>query len=285
MSPTTFASLPINPLLIQNLATLQYHSMTPIQSQSLPLILAGKDVIGQAKTGSGKTAAFALGLLNKLNIQDLHVQGLILCPTRELADQVAKDLRKLGRTLANIKILTLTGGLPFKAQAASLAYGAHIVVGTPGRIVDHLGRDHLDLTGVTTWVLDEADRMLDMGFEEALNEIAKHIPKQRQTLLFSATFPEKIQHISQHIMQHPIHIQVKEQHNQDSIEQHFYEVNPLDDRMAMLRQILFFYPAESTIIFCNTKRDTEDVSNALMDQGLSVLALNGDLEQWERDQA
>ncbi|MDQ6995047.1 MAG: ATP-dependent RNA helicase DbpA [Mariprofundaceae bacterium] len=285
MSQTNFASLAINDLLIQNLATLHYQSMTPIQSQSLPAILEGNDVIGQAKTGSGKTAAFGLGLLNKLTISDLHVQGLILCPTRELADQVSKDLRKLARTLSNVKILTLAGGLPFKAQASSLAYGAHIVVGTPGRILDHLEREHLDLTQVTTCVLDEADRMLDMGFQEALDSIAKHVPKERQTLLFSATFPEHIQHISQHLMQQPVHIQVNDQHNQDCIEQHFYEINPLDDRIQMLSKILSAYPVESTIVFCNTKRDTKDVSNALIYQGFSALALNGDLEQWERDQA
>lgn len=285
MSQDNFSTLKLNQALLNNLSSLKYHTMTPIQTQSLPPILSGKDVIGQAKTGSGKTAAFGLGLLNKLNIQDLHVQALVLCPTRELADQVAKDLRKLARTLANVKILTLAGGLPFKAQATSLAYGAHIVVGTPGRVQEHLEREYLNLEHLQTWVLDEADRMLDMGFQASLNAIASHVPKQRQTLLFSATFPEYIESMSQHIMRHPIHIRIEEQHDQTSIEQHFYEIQPQDDRGAALLTLIQHYQPESAIIFCNTKRDTEEVSHALIYQGLSALALNGDLEQWERDQA
>jgi len=285
LSQNSFATLKLNPALLSNLESLQYHTMTPIQAQSLPAILESQDVIGQAKTGSGKTAAFGLGLLNQLNIEDLRIQGLVLCPTRELADQVAKDLRQLARTLANIKILTLAGGLPFKAQATSLTYGAHIVVGTPGRIQDHLERETLDLQHVQTWVLDEADRMLDMGFQEALEAIAVHIPKQRQTLLFSATFPEYIENMSQHLMRKPIRIEIAEQHSQTTIEQHFYEIQPQDDRGAALQRLLQHYQPESAIIFCNTKRDTEEVAHALIYQGFSALAFNGDLEQWERDQA
>jgi len=285
LNAPTFSTLPLHHDVLNNLTSLGYTEMTPIQRQSLPHVLQGKDVIGQAKTGSGKTAVFGLGLLNRLNIETLHIQGVVLCPTRELADQVTKELRKLARSLANIKILTLAGGLPFKAQATSLAYGAHIVVGTPGRMVDHLERGHLELKHVKTWVLDEADRMLDMGFQASLDAIAAHIPKQRQTLLFSATFPQHIQKISQHMMQSPLHIQVEEQVNHDDIQQHFYEVDIHADRSQTIQQILAVYQPESAIIFCNTKRDSEELARALIYQGLSALALNGDLEQWERDQA
>ena len=187
---TAFSSLQLHPALLKNLSSLDYQVMTPIQAQSLPPILAAKDVIAQGKTGSGKTAAFGLGLLQKLDVQHFRVQSLVLCPTRELADQVAKEIRKLGRSIHNIKVLTLCGGTPFRPQADSLEHGAHIVVGTPGRVEDHLRKGTLDLASLDTLVLDEADRMLDMGFQPTLDAIIKHIPQQRQTLLFSATYPE-----------------------------------------------------------------------------------------------
>ena len=177
--------------------------MTEIQAKSLPAILAGQDVIAQGKTGSGKTAAFGLGLLNKLQVKKFRIQTLVLCPTRELADQVAKEIRKLARAVHNIKVLTLCGGTPFGPQVGSLEHGAHIIVGTPGRIEDHLGRGTLSLDHVDTLVLDEADRMLDMGFQAALDNIIDKIPQQRQTLLFSATFPDQIQKIANKYLQTP----------------------------------------------------------------------------------
>ena len=170
--------------------------MTPIQALSLPVVLSGKDVIGQGKTGSGKTAAFGLGLLQKLDVKAFRVQSLVLCPTRELADQVASEIRKLARSIHNIKVLTLCGGAPFGPQIGSLAHGAHIIVGTPGRIEEHLRKDTLKLEFVTTLVLDEADRMLDMGFQETIDKIIEKVPSNRQTLLFSATYPDEIADIS-----------------------------------------------------------------------------------------
>ena len=196
MNDKNFSSLPLKPELIKNLATLEYHEMTDIQAQSLPHILAGKDVIAQGKTGSGKTAAFGLGLLNKLNVKRFRIQTLVLCPTRELADQVAKEIRKLARAIHNIKVLTLCGGVPFGPQVGSLEHGAHIIVGTPGRIEDHLGRGTLTLPDVEMFILDEADRMLEMGFQASLDNIVEQIPSKRQTLLFSATFPKQIQAIA-----------------------------------------------------------------------------------------
>ena len=200
MSQAPFSSLALQPSLLKNLSSLGYQSMTPVQARSLPPILAGSDVIAQGKTGSGKTAAFSLGLLQKLDVKRFRIQSLVLCPTRELADQVAKEIRKLARTIHNIKVLTLCGGVPFGPQVGSLEHGAHIIVGTPGRIQDHLGKGTLKLDDINMLVLDEADRMLDMGFQETLDEIISHVPKQRQTLLFSATFPDQIESIARRIM-------------------------------------------------------------------------------------
>ncbi len=285
MSQTPFSNLKLQTNLLENLSSLSYEMMTPIQAKSLPYILAGKDVIAQSQTGSGKTAAFGLGLLEKLNVQKLHVQALVLCPTRELADQVAKELRRLARTIANVKILTLCGGMPMRAQLSSLEYGAHIIVGTPGRIEDHLNRGSLDVNSLQTLVLDEADRMLEMGFQSALDAIVKHTPSQRQTLLFSATFQTQIKSIAKRMMQEPVMVQVASTHDNQSIEQHFYQVDDGDEaRLQAIRLLLLQYKPESAVIFCNTKRETEDVAHALIYEGFSALALNGDLEQRDRDQ-
>ncbi|MBT3431677.1 MAG: DEAD/DEAH box helicase, partial [Candidatus Thioglobus sp.] len=192
MSTTDFSSLDLHPDLLKNLSSLGYESMTPIQALSLPAILSGEDVIGQGKTGSGKTAAFGLGLLQKLDVKSFKAQSIVLCPTRELADQVAAEIRKLARAIHNIKVLTLCGGAPFGPQIGSLEHGVHIVVGTPGRIEEHLRKKTLKLDHINTLVLDEADRMLDMGFQDTIDEIIEKIPSKRQTLLFSATFPNEI---------------------------------------------------------------------------------------------
>ena len=194
---TAFTQLPLPTAMLQNLEQLGYAQMTPIQAAALPLVLAGQDVIAQAKTGSGKTAAFALGLLTKINPRFFGVQALILCPTRELGTQVATEIRRLARFQQNIKVVCLSGGQPLGPQIASLEHGAHIVVGTPGRIIDHLEKNTLDLGQVSTLVLDEADRMLDMGFIEPITRILQNTPASRQTLLFSATFPDNIQMLSQ----------------------------------------------------------------------------------------
>jgi len=285
LTQTAFSNLNLRPELLSNLTSLGYESMTPIQAQSLPHILEGKDVIAQSKTGSGKTAAFGLGLLHSVQIDSLQVQALILCPTRELADQVAKELRRLARALANIKVLTLCGGMPLRPQAASLQYGAHIAVGTPGRIEDHVNRGTLKLDALRILVLDEADRMLEMGFQSELDAIVAHTPSKRQTLLFSATFSNPIKAIAKRMMNAPVMAQIESSHDNDSIEQHFYQVSHLEERMTALRLLLLQYNPESAVIFCNTKRETEDIANALIYSGFSALALNGDLEQRERDQA
>ncbi len=260
-----------------------YQTMTPIQAESLPLILAGQDVIGQAMTGSGKTAAFGLGLLHKLDVKRFRIQSVVLCPTRELADQVAKEIRTLARGIHNIKVLTLCGGVPMGPQIGSLEHGAHIIVGTPGRITDHLSRDRLDLSNVNMLVLDEADRMLEMGFQDAVDQILGEMPIERQTLLFSATFPKQIKKMTESIMYSPERVTVKEAHNSDSIEQHFYRLKTNDERTQALQLLLLDKQPQSAVVFCNTKRETQQVADVLADRGFSALALHGDLEQKDRD--
>lgn len=284
MSKTDFLSLNLNENLIQNISSLGYVEMTPIQAQSLPDILKGQDVIGQGNTGSGKTAAFSLGLLNKLNVKSFRIQSLVLCPTRELAAQVAGEIRKLARTIHNIKVLSLCGGTPFGPQVGSLEHGAHIVVGTPGRVLDHLNKKTLNLDNLTTLVLDEADRMLDMGFQPSLDAIVAQAPKKRQTLLFSATYPDKIQEISSRIMLNPVIIRVASSEQRDTIKQHFYKIKDEPHRLLALRSLLAKYRPKSTIVFCETKKETQNVSSQLVSFGFSAVALHGDMEQKDRDQ-
>ncbi len=281
---TDFSALMLHPTLLENLASLGYQVMTPIQAQSLPHILAAKDVIGQAKTGSGKTAAFGLGLLQKLDAKSFRVQSLVLCPTRELAAQVAKEIRKLARAVHNIKVLTLCGGTSFGPQAGSLVRGAHIVVGTPGRVEDHLRKGTLKLTNLSTLVLDEADRMLDMGFRETLDNIIEHVPPRRQTLLFSATYPDQIRSIARRIMTRPVIVRVASTHDNTSIAQHFYNVTNDAQRLSALRTLLLKFRPESALVFCNTRQETRQLAVELSNDGFSVAALHGNLEQRDRDQ-
>ena len=283
MNPNAFATLPLSPTMLANLDTLGYTEMTAIQAESLPAVLAGRDLIAQAKTGSGKTAAFGLGILHKLNPAWFAVQGLVMCPTRELADQVANELRRLARGEGNIKILTLTGGAPMRPQIASLEHGAHIVVGTPGRIRDHLGRGTINLGHVQTLVLDEADRMTDMGFYDEIAGIVNACPARRQTLLFSATYPDDIRRATEFFLKDPIEISVQSQHTGEQIEQRFYEVG-FDNRDEAVGRLLKHFKPASTLAFCNTKVHCRELAAELQSQGFSALALYGELEQRERDE-
>ena len=284
LSEYDFARLALNPALVENLASLGYQEMTPIQAQALPHVLENKDIIARAKTGSGKTATFALGLLNKLDVKRFRVQTLVLCPTRELADQVAAEIRKLARGIHNIKVLMLCGGVAFGPQVGSLEHGAHIIVGTPGRVEEHLRKANLNLDNLTTLVLDEADRMLDMGFQQALDDIVGYMPEQRQTMLFSATYPEKIENIAQRIMRSPVTVEVQETHSNQSIVETLYQVDNDQSRVEAVRLLLQEHQPETTLIFCNTKVETDRVANELHTVGYEASALHGDLEQKDRDQ-
>lgn len=278
-----FDSLPLPPATLANLQQLGYERMTPIQAASLPPALAGKDLIAQAKTGSGKTAAFTLPLLAKLDTKRFAVQALVLCPTRELAEQVAQEIRRLARAEDNIKTLTLCGGAAVRPQIASLAHGAHIVVGTPGRVLDHLSRGTLSLDALNTLVLDEADRMLDMGFAEDIASVVKQCPTQRQTLLFSATYPEGVVALAKRFMREPQEIKLAEQHDSAKIRQRFYEVAD-SERLHAVGLLLNHFRPVSTLAFCNTKQQCRDLVAVLQAQGIAALELHGDLEQRERDQ-
>ena len=257
--------------------------MTQIQAQSLPAVLKGKDLLAQAKTGSGKTAAFAIGLLHRLEVHNYQTQALVLCPTRELADQVSNEIRRLARAIPNTKILTLCGGKPMAPQLTSLEHAPHIAVGTPGRILKHLQKGSLKLDGLKTLVLDEADRMLDMGFHEDIMSIISMMPRQRQTLLFSATYPDEIKDISGKIQNDPLDIRVEALHDNKNIEQIFYEIDK-GERTTTLVSLLQHYAPESSVVFCNRKQQCQELADALWEQGFHALALHGDLEQKDRDQ-
>ncbi len=265
----SFNELPLSPAMQATLQQLGYMTMTEIQAASLPVTLAGHDLIAQAKTGSGKTAAFALALLNNLNPQRFAVQAMVLCPTRELADQVTQELRRLARAAGNIKILTLCGGSTMRPQIASLEHGAHIVVGTPGRIMDHMERGTLDLAALNTLVLDEADRMLDMGFVDDIAYVAKRCPAARQTLLFSATYPDGIARLARQFMRDPQEVKLAEQHEASKIRQRFYKIGN-EQRLQAVGILLRHYRPVSTLAFCNTKQQCRSLLEVLHAQGIKA---------------
>ncbi|MBN8798738.1 MAG: ATP-dependent RNA helicase DbpA [Stenotrophomonas nitritireducens] len=281
---TDFSSLPLIPALAPGIDALGYTAMTPVQALSLPPILEGRDVIAQAPTGSGKTAAFGLGLLNRLDPATIRTQALVLCPTRELADQVGKQLRKLATGIPNLKLLVLTGGVPLGPQLASLeAHDPQVVVGTPGRVQELARKRALNLGQVRTFVLDEADRMLDMGFEEPIREIAGRTHKERQSLLFSATFPDEIRELARALLNEPVEVTIDGQQEAPAIKHLFFEVESAH-RQKALAGLLLKYTPESAVVFCNTRKDVDEVANSLRQFGFSALALHGDMEQRDRDE-
>ncbi|MDD5272199.1 MAG: ATP-dependent RNA helicase DbpA [Methylovulum sp.] len=283
MNTATFSSLPLTPALLDNIESLGYTHLTPIQAETLPHILEGRDVIAQAKTGSGKTAAFGIGLLSRMDFSQFKVQALVICPTRELADQVCKEIRRLARFTQNIKVLPLCGGVPFGPQLGSLEHGVHIVVGTPGRLQEHLRKRSLRLDHLKVLVLDEADRMLDMGFAEAISDVISYAPTHRQTLLFSATYADPIREISKKFQFKPLTVSIDSSHHDSVIAQQFYQTDKAR-RLNALGYLLAYHRPESTVVFCNTKQDCQEVAAALDNCGFSVQALHGDLEQKHRDQ-
>ena len=281
---TAFSTLNVLPeAQLTNLNELGYLTMTPVQAAALPAILEGRDVRVQAKTGSGKTAVFGLGLLQHIDATLFQTQSLILCPTRELADQVAGELRRLARFLPNTKILTLCGGQPFGAQRDSLQHAPHIIVATPGRLLDHLQKGTVSLDALQTLVMDEADRMLDMGFSDAIDDVIRFAPATRQTLLFSATWPEAIAAISGRVQKNPLTIEIDTVDALPAIEQQFFETSQ-QGKIPLLQKLLSQHQPASCVVFCNTKKDCQAVCDALNDAGQSALSLHGDLEQRDRDQ-
>lgn len=274
----TFTDLINNKNMLSNLNNLGYKNPTPIQEKTLPLILDKKDVLARAKTGSGKTAAFGLPLILELDVKKRYeTSAIILTPTRELADQVAKELRKLAAFLENTKILTLCGGTPMRGQIQSMKHGVHIVVGTPGRVLALLQKESLNLDFIKTLVLDEADRMLDMGFFEDIEKIINFAPKKRQTLLFSATFDEKILELSKSIQIDRIEVEIEEE--KTTIEEKFFKFND-----ECLERTIQHYKPETCVIFCNTKIKCSELEERLQNRGYDALSLHSDLEQIDRDE-
>lgn len=279
----SFATLNLPEAQLANLANLGYATMTAIQAQALPHALQGKDLIAQAKTGSGKTAVFAINLLAKLDPQNFAAQALVLCPTRELSAQVANEIRRLARYQPNIKVVTLCGGQPLAPQAASLEHGAHVIVGTPGRINDHLGKRTLDLSGIHTLVLDEADRMLEMGFLDDMETIIRQTPKFHQTLLFSATYPDDIKALSAQFQRNPVQVKAESVHQTHVIAQHSFLCEK-SQRLAALETLLAHFKPRAAVIFCNMKVGVRDITEHLLQLGFSVKALHGEMEQRDRDE-
>jgi len=279
--PKLFSDLDLPHALLSAAQSLGYTELTPIQAASLPPVLAGLDVLAQAQTGSGKTAAFGLGTLNALNPDQIRTQALVFCPTRELADQVARELRLLARLLPNVKVLSLCGGIALKPQVASLRHPPHVVVGTPGRLEELIELGALDVSGIQVLVLDEADRMLDMGFIEVITKLLGKMPSKRQTLLYSATFPDSIRALSKRFQNDPQAITIE--HEGSAVEQHFYALTP-DQKPDAVAALLLAHKPESALVFCNTRRDCAGLADELSRRGFAALALHGDLEQRDRDE-
>lgn len=279
----SFSTLPLTDKMLSNLDQLGYTSMTPVQEESLPLLLEGQDIIAQAKTGSGKTAAFGIALLHSLDVSEAKVQAAIICPTRELSEQVANELRRLARFKENIKILTLVGGEAVYPQKVALEKGVHIIVGTPGRIMDTITKEHLNLAHLKTLVLDEADRMLDMGFHDDIAAIIRHIPAKRQTLLFSATFEAETKKLSKKFQNDARFVKIESDEAEVTITQHFYKAEK-DQKIKLVEAIISSNKISSCIVFCNMKATCDEVSDALRNKGFDAAALHGDMEQKDRNE-
>ena len=283
----SFQSVGLREELLSRLQQMAFTQMTTVQAAALPSALEGNDVVAQASTGSGKTAVFALACLQRLENTQFQVQSLVLCPTRELAEQVAENFRELARHLANTKVTTLCGGVAIGPQIGSLQHSAHVVVGTPGRVLKHLQKGTLHLHGLNCLVLDEADRMLDMGFEDEIDAILAYLPTPRQNLLFSATFPDEVDHVVRALSPYAVRIDVTESEVAPSIAErwcHAPAERHTGARAEVLGEALTHWGGTLNLVFCNTKLDCAEVSRQLGLLGFSAVALHGDMEQHERSQ-
>ncbi|HYP99812.1 MAG TPA: ATP-dependent RNA helicase DbpA [Polyangiaceae bacterium] len=280
---TDFAELALSPALLAVVAELGFEKLTPIQAQAIPALLEGKDLVGQSRTGSGKTAAFALPILQRVRLETREIAALILCPTRELSAQVAREIRRLGRRHAGLTVVVLSGGEPVGRQRGALEKGAHIAVGTPGRVLDHLRRRSLRVHRVGTVVLDEADRMLDMGFQEDMEQILRALPAQRQTVFFSATYPSSIAELCRKHQKDPVFVKVEAEPEQaPEIRQLLVPVEA-EQKIGALRWVLARFPHESALVFANLKVTVAEIAKVLTESGVSADSLHGDLEQYDRD--
>jgi ATP-dependent RNA helicase DbpA len=283
MTTTNFRSLSLLESLQKTIEQMGFTEMTPIQAACIPVLLAGHDLIGQSQTGSGKTAAFILPILNQTDLSILKPQAMILCPTRELCDQVLRECRKFSQSLPGFRTVSLVGGQDYSPQLKALVHGVHLIVGTPGRTLEHLDGGHVDLSHLKTFVLDEADRLLDEGFTDEMTAILEQLPKARQTLFFSATFPEAIEELSHKYQKNPQRIQISQAaQSAPMIEQYLYSAEN-SEKEATLIKILQNHPSQCTLIFCRTKVTVKSIGEKLADARVSCEVLHGDLEQPDRD--
>ncbi|QJR81406.1 ATP-dependent RNA helicase DbpA [Alteromonas pelagimontana] len=279
---TAFSTLSINSAILSSLDQQSLTMMTPVQCATLPDSLAGKDILAQAQTGSGKTVAFAVAALNKIDLTRLEPQVLILCPTRELADQVAEQIRRVGRQMPNLKVVALCGGQSIGPQIKSLQFGCHVIVGTPGRLMDHLGKRRLALSSVKWRVLDEADRMLDMGFADDVAALFGQTDKNAQTLLFSATYTSEIEALAKTYLSNPVvYKQEARAETQPDIEQMVYRVTPGTRKLA-LKAVLTHYQPKKAIVFCNTRLQVNEAVQDLQASGFTAGMLQGEMTQPQR---
>jgi ATP-dependent RNA helicase DeaD len=283
METTKFDVLDLNPNILRAVEEMGFEEMSPIQAKAIPVLLEGKDVIGQAQTGTGKTAAFGIPLLQRVNPKERHLQAVVLCPTRELAIQVAEEIRKLANFMHGIKILPVYGGQEIAKQIRSLKSGVQIIIGTPGRVMDHMRRKTVKFDTVNTIILDEADEMLNMGFREDIETILSQIPEERQTVLFSATMPGPIQEIARTYQKNAETIRVvKKELTVPKIEQYYYEVTQ-KNKEDVLSRLLDMYNPKLSLVFCNTKKQVDELTSALQGRGYFAEGLHGDLKQQQRD--
>jgi ATP-independent RNA helicase DbpA len=284
LDSSSFSSLPLFSEILSVVQELGFSKLTPIQEQAIPVLLNGQDLIGRSKTGSGKTAAFAIPILQKIDLKQRTVQALVVCPTRELSTQVAKEIRKFGRKYNQLQVATIYGGVPIKEQAAALDSGSQVVVGTPGRLLDLVSKRILFLGDVGLFILDEADKMLEMGFEDEMASLMNVLPSSRQTAVFSATFPESLMAISKYYQKDPKEIIIEEAADSlSSIEQIVYDYDDSDNKPNILMRILQQHPKDSALIFCNQIATVNELLEMFLAQGVPCGALHGDLEQRDRD--
>lgn len=283
MEAIKFEELDIMPPILKAVKAMGFEETTAIQGKAIPVVLSGEDVIGQAQTGTGKTAAFGIPLLQKIDVKNKHLQGIILCPTRELAIQVADEIRKLSKYMHGIKVLPIYGGQDIVKQIRSLKAGTQIVIGTPGRIMDHMRRKTVKFNDVNTVILDEADEMLNMGFCEDIETILQEIPEERQTVLFSATMPKQILEIAKKYQKNAKTIKViKKELTVPNIDQYYFEVKA-KNKEEVLSRLLDIYAPKLSLVFCNTKKKVDELTTALQGRGYFAVGLHGDLKQSQRD--
>ena len=279
----TFEEMCLDTRIMRAIAEMGFEQPSPIQAQSIPIAVEGKDMIGQARTGTGKTASFGIPMLQRINPKDKSLQAIVLCPTRELAIQSANEIRKLAKFLHGIKVLPIYGGQEISKQIRSLKGGVQIVIGTPGRVMDHLRRHTLKPQTVDIVVLDEADEMLNMGFREDIETILGQLPEERQTMLFSATMPKPILEIAKRYLHEPEIVKViQKELTVPKIEQYYYEVNPRK-KNEVLSRLLDMYDPSLSLVFCNTKRKVDELVADLKGRGYFAEGLHGDMKQSQRD--